>query len=131
MAAKTRFHRGITSNFRMMLRRAGIAVDEELAHRMLAGKPVATGVAEGIVDKARLAALNNSSEVTRFDLMRSWENDHPGQRPFPPPFAQRVLDLTREIETLLEMEGNPTILMGQLRALCLSELSDDDDLYDN
>jgi hypothetical protein len=130
VVAKTRFHRGITANFRTHLRQAGIAVDEELAHKLLAGRPAGIGKIDEIVTRLRDSSLNDSNATTRFDLMRMWENDHPGARPFPAPFAQRVLDKVRAVEEIINLEGDPSLLLGQLEALCRAELSDDEDLPD-
>lgn len=130
MAAKTRFHRGLTSHFRQHLRQAGIAIDEELAHKLLVGAQVGIGIAQEIIDSIRISTLGTSTSVTRFDLMRGWENDHPGQRPFPKPFAQRILDLAHEVEMTIGMESDPSPLLARIIATCWAELSDDEDLPD-
>lgn len=131
MAVKTRFHRGLTTHFRQHLRHAGIAIDEELAHRLLVGIKIGRGIPQEIIDRIRSDTLGNVDAITRFDLMRAWENDHPGQRPFPKPFAQRILDWAREAQQLLMMEdGNPGLQLDRIIATCRAELSDDEDLPD-
>lgn len=130
MAVKLRFHKGTTTFFRQRLRLAGMSVDEEIAQRMLAGLPVAVGMPQEIIDRVKTAALDESGTRTRFDIMREWENDNPGQRPFPPPFAERVLDLAKEAEQTLSLEGDPSIYLGRISALCRAELGDDPFLPD-
>lgn len=130
MAVKLRFHKGLSTHFRQRLRLAGMAVDEEIAQRLLAGLPIATGLPQEAIDRIRAASLSDSGDPTRFDLMRAWENENPGQRPFPPPFAERVLDQATEAQQTLDVEGNPGVYLTRIIALCRAELGDDPFLPD-
>jgi hypothetical protein len=86
------FHRGVTQELRKRLQTAGIRVEEGDAQKAIAGATVARPGSP-----AQDTVTEIASEVwrLRFPLMHDWENDHPGESPFPPIFAQVVLDKLR------------------------------------
>lgn len=126
MPPKIRFHKGITSALRASMRKAGMALDEEVAQYVMAGRQVATDPASTV-----LRRLRHDIHEDRFDLMRKWEADHPGQNAFPPPFPQRVLDKLNEIFKLVdsgEVDAmSVSMMLGDIREMCTKELEDDFD----
>lgn len=102
------FHRGLTHELKLKLQQAGIKVEELDAQRALAGlltreidtrgNPVKStenqhairSGAAGIVTRAVEEVLDPAN---RFDLMRQWENDHPGEQAFPQSFPEIVIEL--------------------------------------
>ena len=87
------FHRGVTQSLRRRLQTAGIRIEEQDAQRALAGAPVVKDFSPAQDTVRDIAA---AVWVERFVLMPKWENDHPGETPFPPIFAQVVLAKLQE-----------------------------------
>ena len=87
------FHRGVTQELRRKLQTAGIRLEEQDAQKVMAGADVVK-----VTSPAKETIANISHEVwrDRFGLMSRWENDHPGESPFPPIFAEVVLAKLRE-----------------------------------
>jgi hypothetical protein len=90
------FHRGITQALRRKLQTAGIRVEEQDAQKLLAGYPV---FAPNSPFKEVARQIVAEVHYARFDLMRAWEAEHPGEKPFPPVFAEVVLNTLRNADT--------------------------------
>lgn len=100
------FHRGLTHELRLQLQMAGIKIEERDARLALAGlltrevdnrgNPIKSSEnqrairseAAGIVERAVKEVLDN-----RFELMRAWEEEHPGKPPFPQSFPEIVVEM--------------------------------------
>lgn len=124
------FHKGLTSHLRARLRLVGASVDEATAQKLLTGK---TSLGQPWNDE--LATLRWEIKDQRMDLMRTWEGEHPGRKPFPEPFAQRQLTALSKILKGLEPEDGhvpewPEVQaairqLRDLRSACQDELLDD------
>jgi hypothetical protein len=111
MSSAYHFHRGLTARLRDAMRSAGSAVDEEAAQLLLAGEGTAgEPLAEWIIN-LRQQVLSTEN---RFELMRVWEEAHPGQDAFGKPFVERVGDLVKQ---LVEAFGEDEINVGALSVL--------------
>lgn len=87
------FHRGITQVMRRRLQTAGIRVEESDARKALAGATVVTATSPA---QEVIWDIAHRTWAERFTIMSEWENDHPGESPFPPVFAEVVLAKLRE-----------------------------------
>lgn len=83
------FHRGVTQALRRKLQTAGIRVEEQDAQKILAGATVVNASAPA---KETFTTISKDVWFDRFGLMRDWESEHSGEDPFPPIFAQVVLE---------------------------------------
>lgn len=77
----------------MRLQTAGIRIEEQDAQKALAGATVAK---PGSAAQETVALIADTIWLNRFTSMPRWENDHPGESPFPPVFAEVVLAKLRE-----------------------------------
>lgn len=109
------FHKGLTAELRLKLQPAGLRIEEVDAQRALAGYPL-------VRSNAQVWVSQFSEEIlvppTNTDLMLSWENDHPGEKPFPPNFAEVVL---RELMGIDPENPGPTI--NKLMELAQKEIA--------
>jgi len=117
MAAKTRFHLGLTQALRDAVRRDGISLDEEAAQHLLAGEKTL-----GAVPAERLVYLRDQVYGSRWLYMDEWAKAHPGENPFPGPFPERVLAIVHRIQEDPEQAGH---WLSVLEQVCEAEMRPD------
>jgi hypothetical protein len=116
--AKNRIHKGLTAHLRQRMREVGVSLDEEMAQFILGGvEPFTSQLTEYMVE------VVNETFGSKRALMKTWEEEHPNQRPFAPSFPERVLPILREaIRQALAEDGNPAYLLEALVNMCVKEL---------
>jgi hypothetical protein len=89
------FHRGLSHELKYRLQLAGVRIEEIDAQRALAGKPIVTGAPWTWIDSYLERIFDPSRKQ---QLMLQWENDNPDKKPFPPLFAEVVLNTLRSLD---------------------------------
>jgi hypothetical protein len=105
------FHRGLTTELRVKLQMAGLRIEEIDAQRALAGlltrevdargNPINSNDNKRAIRSGAGAWIEKLVEevlADRFKLCREWEERNPGQKPFPPMFAEVVLAEARDFD---------------------------------
>jgi len=107
------FHRGLTHELILKLQLAGIRIEDPEAHRALAGlltrevdnrgNPIKSPENQRAIRSSAAQWVETYVEEilepsTKQRLMRQWEEDHPGKSPYPPTFAEVVLDKLRSMD---------------------------------
>lgn len=82
------FHRGLTHELRYRVQLTGLRIEEIDAQRALAGYRLLNSEAQTWVNDAVSRILE---PPLNGELMKSWEEDHHNEDPFPPTFAEAVL----------------------------------------
>lgn len=108
------FHRGLTHALKLRTQMAGVRIDEADAQRALAGKAIVTGEFWHKILAMVTYILDNE---TRQQLMKEWESENPNKKPFPPLFAEKVLEKLRNIN-----QDDPGETIAELIALAEGEL---------
>lgn len=100
------FHRGLTHELKLRMQQAGVRIEEIDAQRALAGLLTretdmrgnavkSPENARAIRSSAAQILERNVEEIlnkdNRFDLMRTWEDEHPGKNPFPDIFPEVII----------------------------------------
>jgi hypothetical protein len=111
-------HRGLSSEVRFRLQLAGFRIEEIDAQRALLGQDLVKG---GILTEVREFLDEIVADVlileNRLKITREWEERNPGKEPFPPTFAETVLDQLRNINA-----DNPMETVAMLIELAEAEL---------
>jgi hypothetical protein len=116
MAARIRFHRGLTNKLRTLAKRFGMDLGEEQAHLILNGATPLLGLPAEWLESARAAALESAALT-----MHDWELLRPDRDPYPPSFPAQVLSLARQMDTA-EDPAAQRQLLAKLTDLCIAEL---------
>ncbi len=115
------FHRGLTREFIRIVQMGGIRVEESDAQKALAGmltrevdvrgNPIKSDENQNAIRSDAAKVIENAVKkvldpTVKFDLMKQWEEEHPGESPFPPSFPQVVVS---ELEMIDPDNPEPTI----------------------
>lgn len=90
-AARNRFHKGLSTVLRQALRREGLSLDEEMAQFALSGISLPIAGAAGLL----VSDLVQDTLSARSALAARWEEQNPGQNPWPPSFPDRTLRIAK------------------------------------
>jgi hypothetical protein len=78
----------LIQELKLRVRFIGVQIEDDIAQNVLAGRKLfANQDMQQAVDRAANQILDNEN---RHELMRRWEEEHPGKSPFPPPLARRI-----------------------------------------
>lgn len=124
MPSKARFHKGVTSEFRRMMKGSGLAFDEEAAQFSLMGLVLVRKQWAGVVETVRHRVFEGRAEAER-----QWEGEHPGVNPFPAPFPERVYSKLEKLANECATEELMGFLLPleEIMEMCRNELRMDDD----
>ena len=124
------FHKGLTSELMMRLQLAGLRIEEIDAQRALAGmltrevdargKPLASNENKKAIRSGAARWVESQVEDVikhHIVLTKDWEERNPDKDPFPPVFAEAVLELARNIDP-----ENPMETVGQIVQLAEDEM---------
>lgn len=117
------FHKGLSHELILRLQQAGMRLEEREAQQALAGlltrevdtrgnpvksndnqHAIRSGAAKWILDEVDKVLAN------RFELMKRWEEDHPGSNPFPDLFPQVVLNKLKYVNDDEAVQNIPDVI---------------------